>query len=149
MNETSDDVESNRSIARELIEAFGRLDLSRVCEIVSEDADWWVVGQQTAKRNEVLESFRKIRPGVAVSAKVEILGTIAEADRVMIEWTGALEFPDGRTYRNEYAWIVTLRNSQVIQIRAYNNMDKLRSFFHVAQTSQENRGNPSPANDER
>jgi ketosteroid isomerase-like protein len=126
------DIEQNRSISQELIRAFGRLDLSQVCEIVSPDADWWVVGQETAKRDTVLKSFQNLPSGRAISGQVEILDTIAEGDKVMIEWRGALEFADGRTYRNEYTWIVTFQNSRVTKIRVYNNMDKVRTFFQIA-----------------
>jgi len=128
-------IEQNRSLVQELIGAFGRLDLSRVREIVSPDADWWVVGRQTEKRDTVLDSFQNLNRGMAVKGRTEILGSIAEGDRVVIEWQGALEFPDGLTYSNEYVWIVTVQDAQVICIRVYNNMDKVRSFFQSAQTS--------------
>jgi len=133
VKKTISNVEQNRSIVRELIETFTRLDLSRVCELISKDADWWVVGQQSAKRDAVLESFQKLEPGVYSKAEIDILGMIAEGDRVVVEWTLALEFLDGRTYQNEYVWLVTLQDSQVIKLRVYNNMDKLRSFFQIAQ----------------
>jgi len=130
-----DDIERNRSLVHELIEAFGRLDLSRVCEIVSPHADWWVVGRQSEKRDTVLESFRNLNRGTAIRGEVNILTSIAEGDQVVIEWQGGLEFADGRTYSNEYVWIVTVREAQVIGIRVYNNMDRIRSFFQPAQAT--------------
>jgi len=133
VNKAEDKIENNRSLVLELIEAFGRLDLSRVCEIVSPDADWWVVGRQSEKRDTVLASFRNLNRGMAVRGRVDILNSMAEGDRVVIEWQGALDFPDGRIYANEYVWIVTVQDSQVIGIRVYNNMEKVRLFFQTPQ----------------
>lgn len=135
MQETINNVERNRSIVQELVEALGRSDMVRIREIVSPDADWWVVGRQSEKRDTVLKSFENINLGLAQKGHIHILDSLAEGDRVMIEWQGALEFADGRTYSNEYVWIVTLQNSQVMKIRVYNNMDKVRSFFQPAQAT--------------
>ena len=131
MKETINDTEQSRSLVTELIEAFGRLDLTRIREIVSPDADWWVVGRQSEKRDTILNSFQNLGRGLAVKGHVDILNSIAENNQVVIEWSGALEFSDGRIYSNEYVWIVTVQDLKIIDIRVYNNMDKIRSFFQA------------------
>jgi uncharacterized protein len=112
------DTERNRNLARELIMALGRRDVAAVRQMVSADADWWVIGLGTMKRDRILEIFETVLCK-AINSHFDILNTVAEGERVVMEGKGAFEFADGRVYRNEYTWHFAIRNGQVQQVREY------------------------------
>jgi ketosteroid isomerase-like protein len=121
------DIERNRSVAQNVIMALGRRDVPAVRKLVVPDADWWVMGLGTLKRDAVLEIFSTVLCK-AINSQFAILGTVAEGDRVVIEGKGSFEFADGRVYRNEYTWHFVVRNGQVHQIREYLDTAVGRAF---------------------
>jgi uncharacterized protein len=94
-----------------------------VSSIFADTMTWEIVGHSAASRRyagaadfiaEVLEPFgarftadRPFRP-------VAIRQVVAEGDTVVVLWDGEGQTIDGTTYRNTYAWFMTLDDAGVI-----------------------------------
>jgi ketosteroid isomerase-like protein len=65
---------------------------------------------------------------VANPRKVEIVGLVAEADRVAVELRSEFHFGD-RIYANEYHDLFVLREGRIVHGREYFDTGKVAAFF--------------------
>jgi uncharacterized protein len=90
-----------------------------VSSIFADDMTWEIVGHSVASRKysnaaefvaEVLQPFGARFSSTKPFRPENVRQVVAEDDRVVVLWDGEGETIDGGTYRNTYAWFMTLND---------------------------------------
>ena len=118
----------NREIVIRLMAALDKCDLSAIRAIMAPDVEWYVSGVGTLDLETLLTQMQQML-GVATVAKTTILATTAEGERVTVESRGNFEFADGRTYRNHYHHLFTVRGDRVVGVREYLDLQETERAF--------------------
>ena len=120
-------VRTSREIVTEAFDAWARGE-GHVASIFADEMTWEIVGRsRAAGRYGSAEEFtaQVLRPFGARFAPespfrpVHIRGIHADGDTVVVLWDGEGGTTAGTTYRNTYAWIMTLRDGEVIEGTAF------------------------------
>ena len=69
------------------------------------------------------QDFMRARLAEPGSVALEITDTIAEGNRVVLQWTSRARTRDGRDYENECLGVFTVRDGTIAAVREY--MDTL------------------------
>jgi uncharacterized protein len=119
-------VGSNREIVAEAFAAWSRGD-GHVSRIFADGMTWEIVGRSRAAgtygsarefTDEVLRPFAaRFRPD-APFRPVRVRGVHADGDTVVV-WDGEGTTTAGTSYRNTYAWFLTLRDGEVVDGTAF------------------------------
>jgi ketosteroid isomerase-like protein len=121
------DIESNKRVVSEFIEAVYAGDMERVAAVLAEDAHWHFHGRlpvcgDYGSRREILEdmlgreAMPLYEPG---SLTVEVKSMIAEGDTVAVEWRGRGRSVKGGTYDNDYSFFFEVRDERITSLREY------------------------------
>jgi ketosteroid isomerase-like protein len=118
----------NRALVIRLMGALDKCDLDTIRAIMAPDVDWYVSGVGTLDLETLLTQMQAML-GVAKVAQTTIIATTAEGERVAVESRGNFEFEDGRTYRNHYHHLFTVRGDQVVGVREYLDLQETERAF--------------------
>jgi uncharacterized protein len=120
-------VDSNRAVVTDAFAAWSRGE-RHVSSIFADDMTWEIVGRSRASgtygsaqqfTDEVLHPFgARFRPD-APFRPVDVRGIYADGDTVIVVWDGEGTTTAGTTYRNTYAWFMTLRDGRVVHGTAF------------------------------
>ena len=127
MDTTSERTEANRETVRRAFEAW-QAGTSPISDVFAPEMVWRIEGHSLASReyaskqefiDEVLTPF-----GARFSAgerfrPVTIRSILADGDTVVVLWDGRGVANDGKTYENSYAWIMELRDGEVVDGTAF------------------------------
>ncbi|MGY1702004.1 nuclear transport factor 2 family protein [Geodermatophilus sp. SYSU D00766] len=120
-------MDTNREIVADAFAAWSRGE-RYVASIFAEDMTWEIVGRSRAAgrygsarefSDEVLHPFgARFRPE-APFRPVTVRGVYADGDVVVVLWDGEGTTTAGTTYRNTYAWFLTMRDGRVVDGTAF------------------------------
>jgi ketosteroid isomerase-like protein len=120
-------VSSDRDVVAEAFAAWSRGD-GHVSSIFADEMTWEIVGRSRAAgtygsarafTDDVLRPFAaRFRPE-APFRPVHVRGVYADGDTVVVVWDGEGTTTAGTSYRNTYAWILTLRDGAVVHGTAF------------------------------
>ena len=120
--------DKNRNLVIKLMAALDVCDVNTIREIISPDAQWWVLGMGTFDLETIISQLEAML-GSAKVAETTIIGTTSENGRVAVESKGNFEFEDGRVYRNSYHHLFTVENNQVTGVREYLDLTLVQKVF--------------------
>jgi ketosteroid isomerase-like protein len=118
---------TNREIVADAFAAWSRGE-GYVASIFADEMTWEIVGRsQAAGRygstrqfmDEVLHPFGARFSPDAPFRPVTVRGVYADGDTVVVLWDGEGTTTAGTTYRNTYAWFLTLRDGTVVDGTAF------------------------------
>ncbi|HXT93521.1 MAG TPA: nuclear transport factor 2 family protein [Trebonia sp.] len=119
--------EANRSTVRAAFEAW-QDGTSAITNIFALDMVWRIEGRSAASKeyknrqefiDEVLAPFGARFAAGERFRPVRIRSTCADGDTVIVIWDGSGVANDGGRYDNTYAWVMRLRDGQVIDGTAF------------------------------
>lgn len=111
------DVEANKAVARRYLHAVEEGDIETIEALQHPDCRWWILGFGDMSRADFIASVT-IGLLSAQRRSAQVVGIIAEGDRVAVEVRGEMVFPD-RVYRNDYHNLLVIRDGQIIEGREY------------------------------
>jgi ketosteroid isomerase-like protein len=115
-------VTENREVVGDAFAAWSRGE-GYVSSLFAEEMTWEIVGRSrvagtygSARQflDEVLRPFGERFPPGTPFRPVDIRGVHADGDTVVVVWDGEGTTRAGTTYRNTYAWVLTLRDGKVV-----------------------------------
>jgi ketosteroid isomerase-like protein len=116
-------VEENKEIARDLIEALGRADKARVLDLYAEDFELWTAGTLPFSGVHSLDEAEGLMDGILDAfpdgLRFRIRSMTAEDDRVAVEAESEGVHASGRPYRNQYHFLMVIRDGKVRQLKEY------------------------------
>jgi ketosteroid isomerase-like protein len=119
--------ETNMSIVRRFLGAVASGDMAVIEELQADDCTWWVLGRGDISRQTYTNDVRGMLL-VANPRKVEIIGMVADDDRVAAEIRSEFHFGT-RVYTNAYHDLFVLRDGQIIHGREYFDTALVAAFF--------------------
>lgn len=128
------ELETNKRLAREFIDAICRWDWDGVGARMTDDAIYRVAGTTavsgtTRSRDDYVAQCRRLFGDMTEPMVMEYGEAIAEADRVSLIGASRLRLPDGRLYANDYHFFIRLRKGLVAEVREYMDTQHVASLF--------------------
>jgi ketosteroid isomerase-like protein len=118
---------TNREIVADAFAAWSRGE-GYVASIFADEMTWEIAGRSQAAgkygstrqfMDEVLHPFGARFSPDAPFRPVTVRGVYADGDTVVVLWDGEGTTTAGTTYRNTYAWFLTLRDGTVVDGTAF------------------------------
>jgi ketosteroid isomerase-like protein len=119
----SEALEAKKAIARKYMDAVAAFDGATIMSLVAEDFKIITKGSSVLSGTRTLADLpalmEKMGAKLAGPVKTEILGMIAEGDRVAIEMEGYGMTVDGKAYNNQYLMILHIADGKVHSMTEY------------------------------
>ena len=120
----------NKRIVAEFFEKFSNGEIDPAFALVSDDVEWWVPGDLpfsgTKTKSEYLQVVGSIQQGGPAGLQLISTSMIAEVNQVSVEVESYGEHANGRTYNNQYHFLITIESGKIIEVKEY--MDTLQLF---------------------
>ncbi len=119
-------LERNKQVVAELFARFSAGDIPGVLALMTDEVTWRIPGKP--ELTPVAGSFDKARLGrlfqrmidqLESGLKMTVLGSVAEGDRVAVEVESSGDLRNGRKYRQQYHFAITLRDGKIASVREY------------------------------
>ncbi|POX56728.1 limonene-1,2-epoxide hydrolase [Streptomyces sp. Ru71] len=124
-----------RTVVIRYVEAVRDGDADVIHDSFATDATWHYPGRLPVSkvwrgRDEIVDEFLGSMGTVFVpgTVEIELVGTIAEGDRVVAEWTSRATTVHGGRYDNRCLGIFTVRDGKIVSVVEYADTE------HVAAT---------------
>jgi len=119
--------ERGEQLVREFFETLSTGDLEKLRPLFHEDASWTAMGTGipgagTHKgRDYIIDEFLAPVRGMFKEGdpKIEIKNVVGRGHLVGAETTAYGQFADGRDYRNNYCWMVEIKDDKIYALREY------------------------------
>jgi uncharacterized protein len=120
---TAPETERNKQLARNFIDAINRQDFAAIADAYAEDGICWTPGSMpisgTFTRDQIAEGSKQILTAFPEGLTITIKRLTAEEDRVAIEAESHGRHISGKTYHNQYHFLMRLRGGKIIEWREY------------------------------
>lgn len=118
--------ETPKAVAMRLFELFTAGDTAAVLDLMTEDATWWLPGKPgqlpvvgTRTKPQIAKLFHGMAAALEGPLKMTVKSAIAEGDRVALEVESLGQLRNGRTYNQEYHFLITVRDGKISAVREY------------------------------
>jgi ketosteroid isomerase-like protein len=116
-------VEENKRIAREFFDALNRGDGKAVLDLYADDGICWTAGTLPFSGAHTLAETAKLMESILGAfpegLRIAVKAMTAEGDRVAIEAESLGRHATGRTYNNQYHFLMVIRDGKVREFREY------------------------------
>jgi ketosteroid isomerase-like protein len=124
--ETADmsNLEENKQICRDFLGYITNVDVPSAVDCVTDDIEWWVQGEWPNGnyhhgKPAFLALFDNLKDLLDGPLSVEFGAFTAEADRVAVEMRSLAQLRNGKTYKNTYHYLFTIRDGRIAKGREY------------------------------
>lgn len=118
-------LDENKALVRDFVEALGRLDTEKFLSYLSDDVMFETMGEISASgvktKAEVAREFPALQEILPNGLKLTIDSMAAEGDKVHLEVSGKSRTIDGEDYNNNYAYFIVIRGGKIVSFREYLN----------------------------
>ena len=121
-------LEQNRETAVKAMQALFENHFDSADSYFHPQASWWIIGQGDLSHEAVRALAHKTEGG-HTAAKLTILGTVAEANKVCVEARGNMTLQDGRPYQNTYHHMLEFKDGLIYRIHEYFDTAYVRKLF--------------------
>jgi len=118
--------ETSRRLCHDLFERFSASDIDGVMDLIADDATWRIPGKPELNRAagdydkpRLRALFDRMLSALDGGLKMTVLGTVAEGDRVAVEVESSGDLRNGRRYRQQYHFLITVRDGKIASVREY------------------------------
>lgn len=108
--------------------SFEAGDPAGTAAVIADDVIWWVQGRGAADKAAICANHAFLI-GATTKRTMNIVGEIAEGDRVAAEIDSAMLFQDGRTLHNTMHIAFTVRDGKISAVREYMDTAALAQFM--------------------
>ena len=119
-------LEQNKKLARELFERFDAGDVAGALDTLADDATWWIAGKPEQlpaagdhTRGQIADLLRNMVGQLSDGLRMTVKGVIAEGDKVALEVESDGELRNGRRYKQQYHFLLTVREGKIGAVREY------------------------------
>lgn len=120
--------EANKLVACEVMHALFEGEFERADKMFHPAARWWIIGQGEMSHERVRE-LSDTTEGGATYARLTILGTVAEGNKVAVEAVGDMTLKDGRNYQNTYHHVMEFKNGLIVSAHEYFDTAYVKEKF--------------------
>lgn len=126
-------IEDNKALVTKFWQVFSAGKYDEVLAMLAEDATWWVAGttllSNTYSKSEFAALLGQVTPQAPKGLSVTPTALCAEGERVSVEAVSYGEITNGRVYKNEYHFMMVIRNGKFVSIREYLDTEHVTATF--------------------
>jgi ketosteroid isomerase-like protein len=115
--------DDNRKIVAAFLDAMSRGDTAAILDAYAEDGCVWTMGNTLISGKYGKAQIREFADGIydafPQGLSFEVLGMVAEGDKVAVEAESDGLHASGVNYHNHYHFLFTLRDGKVVQLKEY------------------------------
>ncbi len=115
--------ENNKTVVLEFIDAMGKGDPERAAKCITEDAYTLAMGfgkfAGVREHDTILATIGAFRQLMPEGMRPQIKTTIAEGDKVVVEFEGHGTLVNGEDYSNQYCMVFSMRDGRICQVNEY------------------------------
>jgi ketosteroid isomerase-like protein len=116
----------SKQIALDLFARFTAADIDGAMDLMADDVSWRLPGKPellaTAgvyDKKRLRRLFDRMYSQLVDGLKMTVLSSIAEGDRVAVEVESSGDLRNGRQYRQQYHFAITLRDGKIAVVHEY------------------------------
>lgn len=116
----------SKQIAADLFARFSAGDIAGVLDLMTDDVTWRLPGKPellaTAgvyDKNRLRRLFDRMSSQLVDGLEMKVVSSIAEGDRVAVEVESKGDLRNGRQYRQQYHFAITLRDGKIAVVHEY------------------------------
>jgi uncharacterized protein len=126
-------LKDNKALVIEFFEAVGRGDTKKMDSLMTSDATWWVSPSTAFSGLHQKKDFLAILPTIFNDAAGILKFThgemTAESDRVSLHSKGHLSLNNGKTYQNNYHFLVHVKDGKVAKGQEWMDSAHVNDIF--------------------
>ena len=118
--------EQNKAVAAAFFDRFTASDIEGALSTMTDDATWWIPGKPESSptaglypKQRIARLFRAMLARLTDGLKMSVISSIAEGDKVALEVLSSGDLTNGRSYRQEYHFLMTCREGKICSVREY------------------------------
>ena len=131
------DIETNKQLARELVDAMNRADTQWFLDNYADDVVVWTMGNTVISgkynKDQVAAFADSIFDAFPKGIRFTIHGMIAEGDTVAMETESLGEHVSGKKYNNFYHMLVKFRDGKITLLKEYLDTELVTEVLAVGQ----------------
>jgi ketosteroid isomerase-like protein len=115
-----------KELARQLFERFTASDIEGVMDLMTDDVTWRIPGKPELNpaagdydKARLRRLFDRMVSQLDDGLKMTILGSVTEGDRIAVEVESSGDLRNGRRYRQQYHFLITVRDGRIASVREY------------------------------
>jgi uncharacterized protein len=116
----------SKQIAADLFARFSAADIAGALDLMTDDVTWRLPGKPellaTAgvyDKNRLRRLFDRMYSQLVDGLEMTVVSSIAEGDRVAVEVESKGDLRNGRQYRQQYHFAITLRDGKIAVVHEY------------------------------
>ena len=126
-------IEDNKALVTRFWQTFSAGRYDEAVAMLADDATWWVAGttalSRTYTKSEFAQLLSQVTPMAPKGLSVTPTALCAEGDRVSVEAVSYGEFTNGRVYKNEYHFMMVIRDGKLVSVREYLDTEHVTATF--------------------
>ncbi len=119
-------IENNKQVVTEFFARFSAGNLAGALELLGDDATWWIAGELEGgfavgehTKEQIAQLLRGMGRQLANGLRMTVHGLVAEGEKVAAEVSSYGELRNGKIYRNQYHFVLTVRGGRITAVREY------------------------------
>ena len=116
-------IEENKRLAERFVAAIASADIDAIVESFAEDGTCWTPGSMpisgTFTKPQIVDASKAVLLLFPKGLDFEIKAMTAEGDRVAIEAESKGVHASGKTYSNQYHFLMRVRDGKIVEWREY------------------------------
>jgi len=120
----------NKELVSTFFRHFSAGEVDQAFAVVADDVRWWVPGDLpfsgTKNKAQYMQVVGSIQRGFPDGLSLDATAMIAEGNQVAVEVASNGNHANGKTYTNEYHFLITIEDGKMVEVKEY--MDTLHLF---------------------
>lgn len=133
MSEQRPDIEANKKIARDFIDAMSSGESERILALYGPDLSVWTAGSLPIsglhERSEVSALCDGLLGAFPKGLQFSIQAMTAEGERVAIEAEGLGTHANGKVYHQHYHFLLVIRDARIVEMKEYFDTELARDVL--------------------
>jgi ketosteroid isomerase-like protein len=129
-------VQENKQAVLNFCALFKKATIPDILDAMSEDATWWIIGKPhlfkgagTKSKSDMQRIWSNVFGQMKEGLEMNVIGMVAEADKVAAEIRSYADLTDGRVYENQYHMLFTFRRGEIVEVKEYADTLLIASMF--------------------
>lgn len=126
----------NKQAVLDFCAHFKKAAVPDLLDAMREDATWWIIGKPdlfagagTKSRVDMKRIWGNLFAQMKHGLEMNVIGMIAEGDKVAAEIRSRADLTDGRVYENQYHMLFTFRRGKIVEVREYADTLLITKMF--------------------
>ena len=136
MSNRAHDIEANKQIARDFMDALSSGNPQRILACYTDDATVWTAGALSFSglhtNDEVVGLCEGLLGAFPEGLKFSVKDMTAEGERVAIEAEGLGTHASGKVYHQRYHFLLVIRDGKVAEMKEYFDTELARAVLLAA-----------------